>query len=365
MSGAVSGGFPGQHAAVAHVEVACLEGAFRSRRRAAVDGVETVDAAIWLGCRYGETALFKSGCVISTEGHEITLIRTHKAACRMAVFLPVVVRYAHSGVEAVALFCLAAGDGFRVGIFRRGHADDGERHLMLHLEAELGAVGAVGAVGHRAERHHQVAGGVGGVGALVAGGPPGADKGGEKLPEGPGCSDWVFKYLSDDLSVHILVLLPGIIGVVVRPAAVRRAFGGELRALRQRPGGAVVGEAEVEVFVGDSVDGGAIALLPLRHLVEPYLVPCGELGGVTPLHGAGGRGGVIFIVRRRRRGVCSVGHGDGERRGGRDGRFAGPRHEAVIGGAGAHQHHQHHGQQQRGGVVVRVIVSFLHRSVRF
>ncbi len=143
----------------------------------------------------------------------------------MAVFLPAV-PYVHSGVEAVALFRFDAGDGFGVGVFRSRHLDYRQCHLVLHLEAELGAVGAVGALGHRAARHHQVAGGVGGVGALVGGGPPVVDKGVEKLPGGPEFSGLSYKEISDvagGLVDHIL--LPGIIGVVVRPAAVRLAFG--------------------------------------------------------------------------------------------------------------------------------------------
>ena len=254
----------------------------------------------------------------------------------MAVFLPAGRPCVHSGVEAVALFRIAAGDGFGVGIFRRGHADDGERHLMLHHKAELGAVRAVGALGHRAERHHQVVGGVGGVGALVGGGIPVGDKVGEKLLGSPGFSGLSYKEISDvDDGLVDHILLPGIIGVVVRPAAVRRAFGGELRARGQRPGRAVVGEAEV--FSDAIVDGLTIALLLLHHLVEPYLVSGGELGGEAALHGAGGGGGgVIFIVRRGRRGVCAVGDGDGERRGGRGGAVGGGSGDeaVVVGSAG-------------------------------
>ena len=127
----------------------------------------------------------------------------------------------------------------------------------------------------------------------------------------------------------------------MRPSAVRRAFGGELRARGQRPGRAVVGEAEV--FSDDIVEGLTIAMLLLYHLVEPYLVSFGELGGEAALHGAGGGGGgVIFIVRRGRRGVCAVGDGDGERRGGRGGAVGGGSGDeaVVVGSAGGGQHNE-------------------------
>ncbi|MEO4797378.1 hypothetical protein ABHZ39_17630, partial [Bacteroides uniformis] len=276
----------GQDGAVAHVEVACLEGAFLNLRLAAVDGVEVVGAGEKFTTNELDMKLayFGQGVVINTcQSITLTSVWIHQPAQGIAVFLPAL-PCVHSGVEAVIFCARLAGDGFGVGVFRSRHLDYRQCHLVLHHEAELEAVGAVGAVGHRAARHHQVVGGVGGVGALVVVGHPAADKGGEKLLGGPGCSGRVFNSHSgwgDGLYVHILVLLPGIIGVVVRPAAVRLAFGGELRARGQRPRRAVVGEAEVVVFVGDLVLGRTTDHFLLYHLVEPYLVSDGEFGAVA------------------------------------------------------------------------------------